>query len=183
MRLRGKPADIDADLTAHTQARVSGIDEHRNLLQGHARFDHLSHGVIDRERRVIGQLHEGQLGRAIDRTATRGNRGGVDQSDLRRSGGNAELRRSAQLLFNSERAGADMPVGETAGHQPIRTLGLLPEAHLFFSIKRICCSMRSRSNARGMKIRLPDLGNNMPVMRSLTPQRMPVKYSSDVPAP
>src|SRR6185437_12174942 len=90
----------------------------------------LPHGVVNRQGGVVGQLHQRQFGRALDRTAAGGDRRGADQGRVRRGLGDAELRGRTQLFLDAQRAGGLVPFGEDARDHAVGVFVFLPGAHV-----------------------------------------------------
>jgi hypothetical protein len=67
--LSGERGDLAGGLAANAAAAVGGVDERGELAVGHAGAAGLIHGLVDGEGDVVGELHEGQLGRGFDAAA------------------------------------------------------------------------------------------------------------------
>src|SRR6185312_16205495 len=127
MRQRRVFANVDARATGHAQTFIGGGQPIAHGVLRDARLQTQVDGVICRQRRVVGNLHQRQFGGALDGAAAAGDRYRRDQLRMRQGLGNARCAEIWHLFFYTKCPGRSMQVGHHLRQPLIGIFVFLPD--------------------------------------------------------
>ena len=126
----GVLAYLTTGVAGDAAARVRGIDELAELAVGHAGLRGFVGGFVDRQRDVVGELHEGEFGGSLDGAAAEGDWRCAGCCERGAGVGDAVGEDELGALLDADAAGGDAGFFEGLGEELVGVLVFVPGVDL-----------------------------------------------------